>query len=109
MPRGSIRISDRRLLQEDIQLRAGSLVILTERDMQYRQNFTDGGPYQRILIRPGTAIRPLNGTAKRWWSPRPVSGTIYGWMPRKSFDRRRAKLPRRFAARTTEAWKLKSP
>ena len=86
------------------------MIILTERNMQYRQIFTDGRPLPRIRTRPGTATRRRKWdgdtlvVADHRLQRRSVAGC-----QRQSADQRRLRRPKRSAGRITARSKSKSP
>ena len=80
MPRGALRIWTDDYYKRIIQT-PGRLVILTERNMQYRQIFTDGRALPVDRIQRGTDTPPRSGKETRWWFRPSVFATICGWTP----------------------------
>ncbi len=66
LPLGPLQMLAHPLPKKILQSR-GLVVILHERNMEFRQIFTDGRGCLRIRSHPGMAIRPDAGTGTRWW------------------------------------------
>jgi hypothetical protein len=79
MPRGAPRIWTDDYYKRIFEV-PGRVIILTERNIQYRQIFTDGRPFPADPNPTWNGTRSAIGTATLWLSRRLVSGTIVGWM-----------------------------